>query len=110
MAEVRCLENFQYSLLSRLAKILLVIPHSNGDPERLFSMIRKICTDHRKSLAPSTICDLLSAKLNNSNVCYDNCKLLTTDFLRSIKTATSRSLGKTPNSKSTADAAESSLN
>ena len=80
---------------------------SNADPERLFSMVRKICTDHQKSLAPSIICNLLSAKLNNSNVCYDNCKLLTTDFLRSIKTANSRSLGKTPNS---ADAAKSSLN
>ena len=28
---------------------------------------------------------LLSAKLNNSKVCYDNCKLLTTDFLNLLK-------------------------
>ena len=106
MAEVCHLETFQYSMLSRLAKILLVLPHSNADPKRLFSMVRKICTDQQKSLAPSTICDLLIAKLNNSNMCYDSSNLLTTDFLRSIKTATSRSLGKIPNAESTDDAAE----
>jgi hypothetical protein len=92
MSEVRCAidkESFQYELLSKLAKILLVLPHSNADPERLFSMVRKICTEQRD---PSTICDLLCVKLNNSNPCYDNKDLLSQDSLRSVKTAALRSL------------------
>ncbi|KAI6648088.1 hypothetical protein LOD99_11897 [Oopsacas minuta] len=31
-----------YSNLSKLSKILLTLPHSNADPERLFSMVKKL--------------------------------------------------------------------
>ena len=79
------------SLRFGIAKILLVLPHSNADPERLFSMVRKIETEHRKRLDPSTICDLLSTKINNDNVCYDNKHLVSDSFLRSVNTATRRS-------------------
>ena len=51
MAEVKCVinpESFQYALLPRLAKILLVLPQSNADPERLFRMVNKTCTEQRK--------------------------------------------------------------
>ena len=51
MAEVKCVinpENFQYALLPRLAKILLVLPHYNADPKGLFRMVKKTCTEQRK--------------------------------------------------------------
>ena len=32
----------RFGVLCSLAKILLVLPHSNADPERLFSMVRKL--------------------------------------------------------------------
>ena len=44
MAEVRSVTDsgtFRYSVLSKLANILLILQHSNADPERMFSMVRK---------------------------------------------------------------------
>ena len=38
------LESFHFCYLSKIAQTLLVLPHSNADPERLFSMVRKIET------------------------------------------------------------------
>ena len=58
--------SFVYANLARLAKILLVLPHSNADPERLFSMLGKIETQSRSLLSPSTTCDLLTVKLIES--------------------------------------------
>ena len=87
-------ESLRFSLLSQLAKRLMILPHSNADPERLFSMVRNIVTDHRRRLDPSTICDLLSAKVNNSKPCFDNSHLLSDDFLNSVKTATKRTLAQ----------------
>ena len=37
---------------SHLCKVLLVLTHTTSDPERLFSMVRKIETDHHGSLLP----------------------------------------------------------
>ena len=95
MGEVKAitdLTSLRFGTLSKLAKILLVLPHSNVDPERLFSMVRKIETEHRTRLDPSTVCDLLSTKINNDSACYDNKHLVSDSFLRSVKTATRRSL------------------
>ena len=42
MAEVKLGTNIctlRFGILSRLAKVLLVLPHSNADTERLFSMV-----------------------------------------------------------------------
>ena len=55
-------ESLRFGVLSQLAKTVLVLPHSNADPERLFSMLRKILTDQRKSLDQATICDYLVPK------------------------------------------------
>ena len=52
------LETYRFPFLSRLAQVLLVLPHSNADPECLFGMVRKIETEERHQLGPSTICDL----------------------------------------------------
>ena len=95
MAQVKSVTDLsmqRFGFLSQLAKHLLILPHSNADPERLFSMVRKIETDQRKHLDPSTICSLLSAKVNNDHPCYDNAHLISTRFLTSVKTATRRSL------------------
>ena len=87
MRSVTDSETLRYSVLSKLAKILLILPHSNADPERLFSMVRKIETDQRKQLDPSTVCDLLSVKIND-NPCYSNQPLMTPIMLISAKSAT----------------------
>ena len=59
-------------------------------------MLRKVLTDQRKSLDEATICDLLKAKINNSNPCYENSKLISEGMLSSVKTATRRSVSKSP--------------
>ena len=48
MAEVKLVTDIctlRFGILSRLAKVLLILPHSNADPERLFSMFKKISTE-----------------------------------------------------------------
>lgn len=62
---------FAYSNLARLAKILLVLPHSNADPERLFSMLGKIETQSQSQLNSSTTCDLLTVKMNHDESSED---------------------------------------
>ena len=63
VAEVRSVtdsETYRFGTLTHLAKLL---PHSNADPE---STVWKIETDQRKLLDVSTLCDLLSVKLNDN--------------------------------------------
>ena len=56
-------------------------------------MVRKIETDQRKQLDTSTVCDLLSVKLNNDAPCYDSGKsLITPSLILSARSATRRSL------------------
>lgn len=57
----------RFSELARLSKTLLCIPHSNASSERVFSMVTKIMTTNRMSLERSTVCALLSCKLNHSD-------------------------------------------
>ena len=95
MAEVHTvtdLDTLRFGMLSKLAKVLLVLPHSNADPERLFSMVRKIETELRRNLDPSTVCDLFSIKVNSDQPCYDSKHLITESLIARAKTATRRSL------------------
>ena len=78
----------KFGTLGVLAKTLLVLLHSNADPERLFSMVRKIETEQRKNLDPSTVCDLLSLKLNIDTPCFENEHLMSKEMLKSAKSAT----------------------
>ena len=82
----------RFPRLAVLAKALLVLPHSTADPERLFSMIKKIETDHRGSLLPSTVRSLLSVKLNTDEDCYHSKDLFTPKLLKAAKSATERSV------------------
>lgn len=61
----------RFPLLSRLAKCLLSLPHSNADTERVFSIVRKIITDYRTEMEPSTLCALVACKLNNDSTCFE---------------------------------------
>lgn len=80
-----------YPLLSRLAKSVLLIPHSNASCEGLFSMVKKITNDQRSSLGRgkegcsntsayqevhgvrNTLCGLLAGKINifKDTTCYE---------------------------------------
>ena len=52
-------EVYRFGKLSKFSHIILVISYSNADVERLFSMVRKIETEKRRSqLDQSTVCDL----------------------------------------------------
>ena len=59
-------KNDSFTELARLAKILLCIPHSNASSERVFSMVSKIVTSNRMALDSSTVCALLSCKINHT--------------------------------------------
>ncbi|XP_054601663.1 uncharacterized protein [Nothobranchius furzeri] len=63
-------KDVRFSELPRLMKALLCIPHSNASSERVFSMVRKIVTENRMSLDNSTVCALLSCKINHSGPAY----------------------------------------
>ena len=56
---------------TRLAKCILSLPISNVDTERVFSIVRKIVTDYRTEMDQSTLCALVSCKLNSNSDCYD---------------------------------------
>ncbi|KAI6648273.1 hypothetical protein LOD99_12082 [Oopsacas minuta] len=83
-----------YSNLSKLSKILLTLPHSNADPERLFSMVKKIGTDSRSLLSPSTTCDLLNIKMDHDTACYLSQDLISEELIEIAKKATRKSLEK----------------
>ena len=72
--------------LTSLAKCVLSLPVSNADTERVFSNVIKIVTDYRTEMEPSTLCALLSCKLNSNVDCFELETPL--DLLRNAKRAT----------------------
>ena len=72
--------------LSQLAKCILALPVSNAETERVFSVVRKIVTDYQTQMDQSTLCALISCKLNSDSKCFE---LATpNELLRQAKTAT----------------------
>ncbi|XP_060588036.1 uncharacterized protein LOC132743524 [Ruditapes philippinarum] len=61
----------RFKNLPVVALAALSLPHSNADPERCFSMVRKIQTDHRDNLSNKTLNSLLCMKLNSDSECYN---------------------------------------
>ena len=56
--------SFRFPRLTSVAKLVLTIPHSNAQEERLFSMVRKNKTAFRPSLDPKgTLSSILAIKL-----------------------------------------------
>ena len=61
----------RFARLSTVAVAALSLPHSNADPERCFSMLRKIQTDQRGNLCQKTVNSLLSVKFNMDCECFN---------------------------------------
>ena len=60
-----------FSRLSNVAKLVLVIPHSNSGEERVFSIIRKNKTPFRPNLGiDKTLPSLLTVKLATEEPCH----------------------------------------
>ena len=67
---------------------LLIIPVSNADSERGFSMLRKIHTDQIPSLSQETLISLMTVKFNCLECCYE--AALSEELLKECKRATSK--------------------
>ena len=62
--------SLRFKLLSQIARLVLVIPHSNAGEERVFSLIRQNKTQNRSSLdANGTLASMIQIKLANSDPC-----------------------------------------
>ena len=57
--------HYKYSTISKLMKTYLLLPHSNADSERVFSMVNNIYTEHRADLVQDTVAGVLSVKVNS---------------------------------------------
>ncbi|KAL5477399.1 hypothetical protein EMCRGX_G002180 [Ephydatia muelleri] len=63
--------NPRFNRLSKIAKVVLVIPHSNAQEERIFSMVRKNKTCFRPNLDPKgTLSSILTVKLATKQECH----------------------------------------
>lgn len=63
-------QHFKY--LIRVAEVVVILPHSNTEEERLFSIVRKNKTESRSSMKPDgTLSSILSMKhaYPESDVC-----------------------------------------
>ena len=61
----------RFSKLGNIAKLVLVLPHSNAEEERLFSMARKNKTAFRPNIKlDGTLSSILTVKLANSKPCH----------------------------------------
>lgn len=85
MSSVHDQSELCFANLSKLAKVCLVLPHSNADPERLFSTVKKSEASQRSNLKLETTCNLISCKYNHPNNCYQSADLMTTQFLQKAK-------------------------
>ena len=63
--------SLKFPHLSRIARLVLVLPHSNAGEEHVFSLIRLNKTPYRSSLGlDSTLSSILTVKLHNPEPCY----------------------------------------
>jgi hypothetical protein len=60
----------RFPMLSKFVRAMIIIPNSNADCERIFSMVKKIQTDTWSRLNNSTVCALLTVKVNNTKQCH----------------------------------------
>jgi hypothetical protein len=79
--------SLKFPKLGKIAKTVLVIPHSNAGEERVFSMIRKNKTAFRPSLqVDGTLSSLINIKLANQEPCFQFEP--SKDLLKTAKSAT----------------------
>ena len=63
--------NFAFDKLAKVALLVLVLPHSNAEEERVFSLVTKNKTKFRPSLKlDGTLSSILTIKLGNTNPCH----------------------------------------
>lgn len=61
----------RFPMLGNVAKLVLVLPHSNAEEERLFSLVRKNKTAFRPNLKlDGTLSSILTVKLGNPTLCH----------------------------------------
>ena len=80
-----CFGHLQFNLLFKVAKLVLVLPHSNAGEERVFSMVRNNKTTFRSSLGFNTLGSILIAKLSNEDALHFKPDK---ELLKSAKSAT----------------------
>ena len=79
--------SFRFALLTKVAKLILTIPHSNAGEERVFNLIKLNRTPTRSSLnTDGTLSSLIQIKLANQDSCID--WEPPTDLLKTAKKAT----------------------
>lgn len=66
----RITQKSRFPLMKKVISAVLTIPNSNADCERVFSIVKKIQTDMRSNLDNSTLCALLTSKLNQTEKCH----------------------------------------
>ena len=79
--------SLRFKLLSKLGRLVLVIPHSNAGEERMFSLIRENKSPGRSNLdAKGTLSSMIQIKLANRDSCtkWEPSK----DVLKAAKSAT----------------------
>ena len=81
----------RYEELANLALCLLSIPTSNADCERVFSLVRRIKTDFRSSLATETVSSLISCHYNNHGHCCEH-TAFDGELLKKVKRCTSAAM------------------
>ena len=77
--------DLRYSVLPRLAKALLILPHGNADTERVFSKMNLIKTKLRNCIGNKSMNALLTLNCNQSVPCYEFNPPL--DVIRHVKNA-----------------------
>ena len=62
----------RFPCLSKVCRLILLLPHSNAAKERVFSMIRLNKTPYRSSLGlDGTLSSILTIKLHNPDPCHN---------------------------------------
>jgi hypothetical protein len=86
---------YMYPGLSKVALGVLVLPHSNADSERVFSIVRKNRTEFRPNLSDAGLEGLIVQKVSASASgikCFEH--EYSHEYLRRAKSATTRSQGR----------------
>ena len=65
-----CFGRLQFNLLFKVAKLVLVLPHSSAGEERVFSMVQKNKTTFRSSLGFNTLGSIPTVKLSNEDALH----------------------------------------
>ena len=62
-----CIRKYQFDLLFKLGKLVVVLPHSNASEERVFNIVKKNKKPSRASMGFITLGSILAVKLANPN-------------------------------------------